>query len=759
MLKSKEYSYLETLNQQQRMAVETLDGPLLVLSGAGTGKTKVLTSRIAHLLVTGKTKPWNIMAVTFTNKAAREMKERVAEIIGPSSEQILMGTFHSLGARMLRQHAQLVGLKNNFTIIDTDDQIKLLKQILSFKEIDEKKWPPKFFANIVNSWKDKGLTPSKITDEQIFLAYNSYGQEIQNQSSQGLIREVYVEYQNRLIQSNSADFGDLLIHPLELLRTNSEVLNYWQSKITHILIDEYQDTNTAQYLWIRLLCNKNNDICCVGDDDQSIYGWRGAEVKNILGFDKDFDGAKIIRLEQNYRSTNKILDAANSLIKNNTNRLGKNLWTDLHEGNDLEITGLYNSKEEARFIGESVENHINEKRDLSQIAIMARTFSQLRVIEERFMLIGLPYKVVGTKFYERQEIRDALAYIRIICNSSDDLALERIINVPRRGIGLTSIKKLIFFARDNDIQLLKAAENVISNDKLNNSTKEKITQLVHQIIRWRKLKNEIKPMNLIDLVLEESGYYEMWQNEKNDDSEIRLENLKDFISSTSEFDTLEGFLQHISLMIDNDRENITGEVTLMTLHAAKGLEYEIVYLPGWEEGLFPSSRSIDDKGNDGLEEERRLAYVGITRAKKQLYISHSSNRMIHGLWMSSVPSRFLKELPNNLSTIRSDNFYQGESYNSEVDYYDLDQSQSPEYGPGWERMSNKSLEKSTIATEYKKIENSFKKINQHEFTKGERVYHVKFGMGNVINSNGDNLEIMFDKAGNKKIKSNYVQRK
>ena len=758
MLKSKEYSYLETLNQQQRMAVVTLDGPLLVLSGAGTGKTKVLTSRIAHLLVTGKTKPWNIMAVTFTNKAAREMKERVAEIIGPSSEQILMGTFHSLGARMLRQHAQLVGLKNNFTIIDTDDQIKLLKQILSFKDIDEKKWPPKFFVNIVNSWKDKGLTPSKITDEQIFLAYNIYGQEIQNQSSQALIREVYIEYQNRLIQSNLADFGDLLIHPLELLRTNSDVLNNWQSKITHILIDEYQDTNTAQYLWIRLLCNKNNDICCVGDDDQSIFGWRGAEVKNILGFDKDFDGAKIIRLEQNYRSTNKILDAANSLIKNNTNRLGKNLWTDLHEGNDLEITGLYNSKEEARFIGESVENHINEKRDLSQIAIMARTFSQLRVIEERFMLIGLPYKVVGTKFYERQEIRDALAYIRIICNSSDDLALERIINVPRRGIGLTSIKKLIIFARDNDIQLLKAAENVISNDKLNNSTKEKITQLVHQIIRWRKLKNEIKPMNLIDLVLEESGYYEMWQNEKNDDSEIRLENLKDFISSTSEFDTLEGFLQHISLMIDNDREKITGEVTLMTLHAAKGLEYEIVYLPGWEEGLFPSSRSIDDKGNDGLEEERRLAYVGITRAKKQLYISHSSNRMIHGLWMSSVPSRFLKELPNNLSTIRSDNFYQGESYNSEVDCYDLDQSQSPEYGPGWERMSNKSLEKSTIATEYKKIENSFKKNNQHEFIKGERVFHVKFGMGNVINSNGDNLEIMFDKAGNKKIKSNYVQK-
>ena len=759
MLKSNENSYLEKLNQQQRIAVETLDGPLLVLSGAGTGKTRVLTTRIAHLLMTGKTKPWNIMAVTFTNKAAREMKERVSEIIGPSSEQILMGTFHSLGARMLRQHAQLVSLRNNFTIIDTDDQLKLLKQVLSFKNIDDKKWPPKFFANIVNSWKDKGLTPSKITDEQIFLASNIYKQETQNQSSHELIREIYVEYQNRLIQSNSADFGDLLIHPLELLRTNSDVLNNWQSKITHILIDEYQDTNTAQYLWIRLLCNKNNDICCVGDDDQSIYGWRGAEVKNILGFEKDFDGAKIIRLEQNYRSTNKILEAANSVIKNNTNRLGKNLWTDLPEGKDIEITGLYDSKEEARFIVESIENHINNKRHLSQIAIMARTFSQLRVIEERFMLIGLPYKVVGTKFYERQEIRDALAYIRIICNSSDDLALERIINVPRRGIGLTSIKKLIFFARDNDIQLLKAAESVISNNNLNNSTKDKITRLVHQINRWRALKNEMGPMNLIDLVLEESGYYEMWRNENSDDSESRLENLKDFLSSTSEFSTLEGFLQHISLMTDNDREGITGEVTLMTLHAAKGLEYEIVYLPGWEEGLFPSSRSLDEKGNDGLEEERRLAYVGITRAKKQLYISHSSNRMTYGLWMSSFPSRFLKELSNNLSTINPDNFYQGESYNNEIDHHDFDQSKKPGYGPGWKRMSKESLNKNAIATEYTKIENSFNENIQHEFMKGERVFHIKFGMGNVINSNGDKLEIMFDKAGNKKIKSNYVQKK
>ena len=751
MLKSKEYSYLKTLNQQQRIAVETLDGPLLVLSGAGTGKTRVLTTRIAHLLMTGKTKPWNVMAVTFTNKAAREMKERVAKIIGPSSAQIFMGTFHSLGARMLRQHAQLVGLKNNFTIIDTDDQIKLLKQILSFKNIDEKKLPPKFFANIISSWKDKGLTPSKISEEQIFLASNIYEQEIQNQNPQGLIREVYVEYQNRLIQSNSSDFGDLLIHPLELLKNNSDVLNNWQSKITHILIDEYQDTNTAQYLWIRLLCNKNNDICCVGDDDQSIYGWRGAEVKNILGFEKDFDGAKIIRLEQNYRSTNKILDAANCLIKNNTDRLGKKLWTDLQEGQDIEISGLYDSKEEARFIGESIENHINNKKHLSEIAIMARTFSQLRVIEERFMLIGLPYKVVGTKFYERQEIRDAIAYIRIICNSSDDLALERIINVPRRGIGLTSIKKLIIFARDNDIQLLKAAEIVISNNNLNNLTKEKITQLVHQINRWRVLKNEIRPMDLIDLVLEEAGYYEMWKNDKNDDSETRLENLKDFLSSTSEFDTLEGFLQHISLMIDNDREKITGEVTLMSLHAAKGLEYEIVYLPGWEEGLFPSSRSIDDKGNDGLEEERRLAYVGITRAKRQLYISHSANRMTHGLWMSSFPSRFLKEFSSNLSIISSENFYQGKNYNNE---YDFDQSQKPGYGPGWGRK----FKTNTIGTEYKKIENSFKENSQHEFIKGERVFHVKFGMGNVINSNGDKLEIMFDKAGNKKIKSNYIQK-
>ena len=747
MLHSDQYNYLQGLNKQQRIAVETLDGPVLVLSGAGTGKTRVLTTRIAHLLVTGKSTPWNIMAVTFTNKAAREMKERVGRIIGPSSEQVLMGTFHSLGARMLRQHCELIGLKSNFTIIDVEDQVKLLKQIISAKNVDDKRWPAKFFLNIISSWKDKGLTPSKITDKHIF------------QYSNGLIKDIYIEYQERLLKSNCVDFGDLLVHPLELLRKNSDVLSKWQSKITHILIDEYQDTNTAQYLWIRLLCSKHNNICCVGDDDQSIYGWRGAEVKNILNFSNDFENSKVIRLEQNYRSTNKILDVANCLIKNNTNRLGKDLWTENNSDQDVEIFNSYDSSDEARKIGEIIEDKIRDKVHLTEIAVLVRTFSLLRAIEERFISIGLPYRVIGTKFYDRQEIRDAIAYVRGLCNPLDDLALERIINTPRRGFGPTTIKKLSEYGRQNDMQLFHSAENIVNSEIFNNRTVEKIAQFINQIKKWKLLKNEKKPMDILDQVLEESTYYEMWENEKSEEAETRINNLKELLEVISEFDTLEGFLQHGSLMTDNDAGNELGEVTLMTLHAAKGSEYQVIFLPGWEDGLFPSFRSLEEGGEDGLEEERRLAYVGITRAKKELFLSYASNRRINGIWMSSLPSRFLKELPKDIANKIDANDYSAYSlYDENVSYDYTQKFKNQGYGPGWKRMSElqiNNVKDKNLSQLPKNSENNFQ-INK--FIKGDRVFHVKFGMGNVININDDKLDIKFDNAGHKKIQANFVEK-
>ena len=747
MLHSDQYNYLQGLNKQQRIAVETLDGPVLVLSGAGTGKTRVLTTRIAHLLVTGKSKPWNIMAVTFTNKAAREMKERVGRIIGPSSEQVLMGTFHSLGARMLRQHCEVIGLKSNFTIIDVEDQVKLLKQIISAKNVDDKRWPAKFFLNIISSWKDKGLTPSKITDKHIF------------QYSNGLIKDIYIEYQERLLKSNCVDFGDLLVHPLELLRMNSDVLSKWQSKITHILIDEYQDTNTAQYLWIRLLCSKHNNICCVGDDDQSIYGWRGAEVKNILNFSNDFENSKVIRLEQNYRSTNKILDVANCLIKNNSNRLGKDLWTENNSDQDVEIFNSYDSSEEARKIGEIIEDKIRDNVHLTEISVLVRTFSLLRAIEERFISIGLPYRVIGTKFYDRQEIRDAIAYVRVLCNPLDDLAFERIINTPRRGIGPTTIKKLSEYGRQNDMQLFHSAENIVNSEIFNNRTVEKIAQFINQIKKWKLLKNEKKPMDILDQVLEESTYYEMWENEKSEEAETRINNLKELLEVISEFDTLEGFLQHVSLMTDNDVGNELGEVTLMTLHAAKGSEYQVIFLPGWEDGLFPSFRSLEEGGEDGLEEERRLAYVGITRAKKELFLSYASNRRINGIWMSSLPSRFLKELPKDIANKIEANDYSAYSlYDENVSYDYTQKFKNQGYGPGWKRMSElqiNNVKDQNLPQLPKNSENNFQ-INK--FIKGDRVFHVKFGMGNVININDDKLDIKFDNAGHKKIQSNFVKK-
>ena len=745
----KTYAYLDDLNSQQREAVESLKGPVLVLSGAGTGKTRVLTTRIAHLLSTNSTKPWNVMAVTFTNKAAREMKERVSSIIGSSSEQVMMGTFHSLGAKMLRKHSELVGLKPNFSIIDTDDQLKLLKQILGLFDIDLKQWPPRLFVNIISQWKDRGLISEKISEDEAIVKGN------------GKALDVYKEYQKRLLQTNSADFGDLLLYPLEILLKNQEIRLSWQSRISHILVDEYQDTNTVQYLWLRLLSGSNDNLCCVGDDDQSIYGWRGAEVKNILGFEKDFPNAKIIRLEQNYRSTDTILAAANSVISNNKNRLGKKLWTKKKNGKDIQVFGVYDSSEEARYIGNSIEQLMKDNILLSEIAVLVRTTAQTREIEERFIAIGLPYKVVGAKFFERQEIRDAISYIRIIANSSDDLAFERIINLPRRGIGPTSINTLIKFSRKLDIPLFNGAQELIATNELRSSSRDKISKFLSQIIKWRSEVNQQKPEDLISKVLNDSGYYDMWKSQNIPESETRLENLKELISAISGFDTLQGFLEHVSLMTNTDRNNPKGEVTLMTLHAAKGLEFESVFLAGWEEGLFPSSRSLDENGNNALEEERRLAYVGLTRAKSEVFISFAANRRVHGLWMSSIPSRFLREIPkeNIIEDIAEGLSIGNNLSNNTMNYNYENKFEEPGYGPGWKRMSDnkgKFLPNNKNKNSRNKLDSSYLHT---VFKKGDRVYHLKFGMGNVIISSGDKLEVSFDKAGYKKIKSDFLSKK
>ncbi len=732
-------NYLEELNLEQREAVQTFDGPLLVLSGAGTGKTRVLTSRIAHLLYSGLTKPWNIMAVTFTNKAAREMKERVSKIIGPSADQVIMGTFHSIGANFLRQHSELVGLKSNFSIIDVDDQVTAIKQILKDSNLDEKLYPPRLFAKIINHWKDKGLVPEKITDSEKDRFENEFA------------KDVYIKYQSKLKSSNSADFGDLLLYPLIILKDNIDVLEKWKSKIKYILVDEYQDTNTVQYLWLRLVSQPENNICCVGDDDQSIYGWRGAEVKNILGFEKDFPKAKVIRLEQNYRSTGNILSSANSLIDNNNFRLGKNLWTKDNKGKKILLTGVYDSSEEAKYIVNMSQTLRGEGKLLSNICVLVRTISQTREIEEQFIKGCIPYKVVGAKFFERQEIRDAIAYLRLIVNNADDLAFQRIINTPRRGIGANSIQKIIDFSLSAKCSYFLSSIEQVKLNTLSLSSKKNLERFIFQINKWGTLIYDERPSDLLQLILKDSGYIDMWKKMETIESETRIDNLNELISGMSEFENIKEFLEHVSIMTNNDRINIDGEVSLMTLHASKGLEFDYVFLPGWEDGLFPSIRSVDEKGNIGLEEERRLAYVGITRAKKELYISYSANRRIHGLWMSSIPSRFINELPK-------ENIIEN-----------LDQGL---YLPTGDSEFNDNLNnKSHFLSRHKKIYNhanynqeTFKiktrdKQMSRNFIIGERVFHQKFGMGNVINVNGENLEISFDNAGIKKVRSDFVLKK
>lgn len=736
--------WLQGLNPAQLEAVQHLDGPLLVLSGAGTGKTKVLTSRLAHLLATGTAKPWNILAVTFTNKAAREMKDRVASMIGPAVEQVWFGTFHALAARILRRHAECVGLKSNFTILDTDDQLRLIKQLLEASGLDPKRFPPRMLLATISRWKDKGLTPDKVSPaEEIELA-------------EGTGIDLYRQYQRRLLELNACDFGDLLLHNLTLFNENPDILAEYHGRITHLMVDEYQDTNLCQYLWIRLLAQKSRNLCCVGDDDQSIYGWRGAEIGNMLKFEEVYPEAVTIRLEQNYRSTGHILEAASALISNNETRLGKSLFTSIEKGDPLQVSGYWDGMSEARGVADTIESLIRRgEARYDEIAVLVRAGFQTREFEERFIQIGMPYRVVGSKFYERQEIRDAIAYLRVIAQPADDLAFERIINTPRRGIGAATIQTIHQLARNQQIPMLVAAEMLLSTDELKAAARRNLAQIVNMFAHWRKQAETLPHTDLAMMVLDESGYTAMWQAQKTPEAEGRLENLKELVSAMESFDSLGGFLEHISLVMDGENAGVEGEVTLMTLHAAKGLEFDLVFLPGWEEGIFPSQRTLDEKGGAGLEEERRLAYVGITRARRRLHISYASSRRVHGLWQSAIPSRFLTELPaDNIHEDTEQGMINATGAAINADFTQLTPTASSGYGPGWARL--KERRRTGLTPARAPAEHSPGLMGSSSIEAGDRVFHQKFGNGNVISKDGDKLTIAFDKAGEKKVVAGFV---
>ncbi|MCB9990236.1 MAG: UvrD-helicase domain-containing protein [Rhodospirillales bacterium] len=727
---SQEAPYLRDLNPPQREAVETLDGPVLVLAGAGTGKTRALTTRLAHILQSGRAFSPQILAVTFTNKAAQEMKERVSALLGGAPvEGWWLGTFHALAARMLRRHADLVGLDSNFTILDPDDQARLLKQIMEAANIDTKKWTPKAMIAMIDRWKDKGLLPTDLNSDE--------GGEAANGQLVGLYRL----YQQRLKTLNACDFGDLLLHMITIFKNpaHADVLADYHRRFKYLLVDEYQDTNVAQYLWLRLLAQRGpeggpSNICCVGDDDQSIYGWRGAEVGNILKFEKDFPGAAIIRLEQNYRSTGHILAAANGVIAKNEDRLGKNLFTSEEDGEKLIVRGLWDGEAEARWVGEEIEQLQHKGWNLNQIAVLVRAGFQTREFEERFIQLGIHYRVIGgPRFYERMEIRDALAYLRVIAQPSDDLALERIINVPKRGLGDATVQTLYAYGRSKGISLHESIRDLTQTDELRPKVKETLGRLMDDFARWRSLLDSMKHTDLAGQVLDESGYMAMWQSSKDVDAPGRVENLKELVAGMEEFVSMAEFLEHIALVMENRDGNEAEAATIMTLHGAKGLEFDAVFLPGWEEGLFPSQRTMDENGLSGLEEERRLAYVGITRARKRAYISFAANRRMYGNWINAIPSRFVDELPPGHVEVQSDTgLYQGRS-----SHWDSSGVRPPV----------------RMATE-RKVINAAGEV----FARGDRVSHDKFGEGTIINIDGHKLDIAFDRGGKKRVMDSFVEK-
>ncbi len=841
--------YLNGLNPEQRLAVETTEGPVLVLAGAGTGKTRVLTTRIAHILATGRAFPSQILAVTFTNKAAREMKSRIGILIGEGNVEGMpwLGTFHSIGVKLLRRHAELAGLRSDFTILDTDDQIRLIKQLIQAEGLDDKRWVPRVFAQMIDGWKNKGLGPAEIPEGDARAFAN------------GKSRELYQAYQNRLLTLNACDFGDLLCHPIRIFRQHHDVLEEYHSKFKYILVDEYQDTNTAQYLWLRLIAQRpaprgyvpaegrkpdrapagqaapaeasgrspraavseyktqQINICCVGDDDQSIYGWRGAEVDNILRFEKDFPGATVIRLERNYRSTAHILGAASHLIAHNEGRLGKTLFTERPDPEDAKVNvhAAWDSDEEARAIGEAIEAYQRGGHPLNDMAILVRASFQMRSFEDRFIEIGLNYRVIGgPRFYERQEIRDALAYLRVVANSGDDLAFERIVNVPKRGLGEAAIRQIHDTARALGAPMLAAAANLAESDELKPKPRAALREITANFERWQKALDNTPHTELAETILEESGYTDMWKNDRSADAPGRLENLKELIRSMEEYESLRSFLEHVALVMDAEQNEGMDAVSIMTLHSAKGLEFQTVFLPGWEEGLFPHQRALDEGGRSGLEEERRLAYVGLTRAKKNLHIWFVSNRRIHGLWQSTIPSRFLEELPEAHVEVQESgnsyggygNPYGGSSFASGrggrqnpygASRFDSLGQGNPDKGgafsntyatPGWQRAQQNRTE-ATSRNWGTRSGHQVERIGYGEtdsgygagrgsvkgrtidgelvaksvaetpspFSVGERVFHQKFGNGNIAAIEGNKLTIDFDKAGQKKVLDSFVE--
>ncbi len=834
--------YLNGLNPEQRDAVVTLDGPVLVLAGAGTGKTRVLTTRIAHILSQGRARPHEILSVTFTNKAAREMKLRLGQMLGQAVEGMpWLGTFHSIGGRILRFHAELVQLKSNFTVLDVDDQVRLLKQLLQAENIDDKRWPARMLAGLIDGWKNRGLTPSQVPAGEAAIFGNGKGGKL------------YASYQERLKILNAADFGDLLLENIRLFRENPDVLRQYQNRFKFILVDEYQDTNVAQYLWLRLLSqapsrqgvplssvipgavdspvipgriedanpesrgNKDSsrdsgfapagaprndavappssppkNICCVGDDDQSIYGWRGAEVDNILRFEHDFPGAKVIRLERNYRSTGHILAAASHLIAHNEGRLGKTLRTEDVDGEKVTVTGSWDSEEEARAIGEEIEELQRAGDNLNEVAILVRASFQMREFEDRFVTLGLPYRVIGgPRFYERAEIRDALAYLRVINSPADDLAFERIVNVPKRGLGDATVQMLHDHARKRRIPLFEAARAVVETDELKPKARGSLRNLILQFERWRAQREAMSHTELAEIVLDESGYTEMWQKDRSADAAGRLDNLKELVRSMEEFENLQGFLEHISLVMDRDGGDADEAVSLMTLHSAKGLEFENVFLPGWEEGLFPSKRTLDEQGSAGLEEERRLAHVGLTRARRRAKLYFATNRRIHGTWSTTIPSRFLDELPSanvEITESKGGSGWGGSGGYGPSRFDNVESFGSSYTTPGWQRAQANRARNQGGRGGFEESQSSYSGSSRgdafaggfsrnkrgpmviegelvakstgtvSEFSLDDRVFHDKFGYGHVVKIDGNKLTIAFDKAGEKKVVDRFVKR-
>ena len=750
-----EPAYLQGLNPPQREAVLTTEGPVLMLAGAGTGKTAALTARLAHIIASRRAWPSQILAVTFTNKAAREMKERVSAISGGAIEGMpWLGTFHSVAARMLRSHAELVGLQSNFTILDTDDQLRVMKQLIVAANLDEKRWPARQLAGVIDRWKNRGWTPAHIDAAESEAFANGRGAEL------------YAAYQERLRTLNACDFGDLLLHMLTIFRGHADVLEAYRERFKYILVDEYQDTNASQYDWLKLLAEPRRNICVVGDDDQSIYSWRGAEVANILRFETDFPGAAVIRLEQNYRSTPHILGAATGLIANNAGRLGKTLWTERNEGERVKVVGVWDGPEEARRVGEEIEAHEARGGSLDDTAILVRAQFQTREFEDRFIAIGLAYQIVGGfRFYERAEIRDALAYLRLVAQPADDLAFERIVNVPKRGLGDKAVATIHKFARATEQPLLVAAAQMLDSDELTPQARRSLGRFVADLARWRTMASELPHPELARIMLDESGYTAVLQNERSAEAAGRLENLAELTRAMEEYETLGAFLEHVSLVMDNDAAKQGEKVTIMTIHAAKGLEFPIVYLAGWEEGVFPSQRALDEGGLASLEEERRLAYVALTRARAKATIVHAANRRIYGQWTSSIPSRFVAELPkehiDEETTMRGGESLWRAQWSERTDpFAHLGPAQamrSATRGPGWQRAAGGNFN----ATPQRVVEARASAVSlgnkgRDDLSVGQRVFHGKFGYGTIQEIEGNKLEIDFEKAGRKRVLDSFV---